>query len=145
MNSDEAKASLVRLYASVDQDYFPENVEHDFGVLIKFIEQQAELEKWINDLQSGMYINCVYCGHRYGPNDEVPSSMADTLKEHIEQCPKHPMNFLKQDYDLLVKNLEDTVELLKKVHDLLSSDALSHIPFKFLLMEEILKLDKLIS
>lgn len=30
--------------------------------------QSAEIKRlrdWMNDLQSGMYINCVYCGHRY--------------------------------------------------------------------------------
>lgn len=55
----------------------------------------AESEAWVDDLQAGMYINCVYCGHRYGPEDEVPATMADVLKEHIEQCPKHPMSELK--------------------------------------------------
>jgi hypothetical protein len=57
-------------------------------------EKQVELEKaeqWINDLHSGMYINCVYCGHRYGPRENTPVSMADVLKKHIEQCPKHPL------------------------------------------------------
>lgn len=53
------------------------------------------LEQWVADCQSGMYINCVYCGHRYGPQDEVPASMADVLKEHVEQCPQHPMSALK--------------------------------------------------
>lgn len=59
------------------------------------------LRKWINDLQAGCYINCVYCGHRYGPNDEVPASMADVLKEHVEQCPEHPMSALKQEVEKL--------------------------------------------
>lgn len=63
------------------------------------IESQAqrieELREWVNDLQAGMYINCVYCGHRYGPNDQVPASMADVLKAHVEQCPEHPMSELK--------------------------------------------------
>ncbi len=61
-----------------------------------------ELRHWIDDLQSDMFINCVYCGHRYGPSDEVPASMADVLKEHIEQCPDHPMSELKT----LLKDLE---------------------------------------
>jgi hypothetical protein len=43
-----------------------------------------------------MYINCVYCGHRYGPDDEIPATMADVLKEHIAQCPKHPMSQLQR-------------------------------------------------
>jgi hypothetical protein len=53
-------------------------------------------QQWIADLQSGMYINCVYCGHRYGPNTDVPASMADVLKAHIEKCPKHPMSKLRE-------------------------------------------------
>ena len=49
-------------------------------------------QAWVDDLQAGMYINCIYCGHRYGPDTEVTATMADILKEHIEQCPKHPMS-----------------------------------------------------
>jgi len=44
-----------------------------------------------------MYVNCVYCGHRYGPNDEVPVSMAEALREHIEECAEHPMSKLKEE------------------------------------------------
>jgi hypothetical protein len=70
-------------------------------------------------------VNCVYCGHRYGPavcpkcdgsgieeyradhtTDKVcivcngtgagvPVAMADVLKEHIAQCPKHPLSEMK--------------------------------------------------
>lgn len=61
--------------------------------------QQADLTRyknWVHDLQAGMYVNCVYCGHRYGPEDEVPTTMAQALKEHIEQCPEHPMSKLKE-------------------------------------------------
>lgn len=57
--------------------------------------------QWVNDLQSGMYVNCVYCGHRYGPSDKTPVSMADMLKEHIERCPEHPMSKLKADNERL--------------------------------------------
>ena len=67
--------------------------------MLKLLKKAAltvqQQQQWINDLQSDMFINCVYCGHRYGPNDEVPASMADVLKEHIEQCPDHPMSALK--------------------------------------------------
>jgi len=59
-------------------------------------EENERLVKWVDDLQSGMYINCVYCGHRYGPKDKVPCTMANALKQHIEQCPKHPMSALKK-------------------------------------------------
>ena len=64
------------------------------------IEKQ---KRWIDDLQAGMYINCVYCGHRYGPEDEVPASMADVLKEHVESCPDHPMSKLKAELEQALK------------------------------------------
>ncbi len=54
-----------------------------------------ELTQWVNDLQKGMYINCVYCGHRYGPDDEIPATMADILKRHIEKCPIHPLSHVR--------------------------------------------------
>lgn len=65
----------------------------------------AELEQWVADLQSGMYVNCVYCGHRYGPNEDTPVSMADVLKEHVEACPEHPMSKLKEENRLLREEL----------------------------------------
>lgn len=57
--------------------------------------ENERYKQWVNDLQAGMYVNCVYCGHRYGPENKVASSMADALKQHIEQCPEHPMSMLK--------------------------------------------------
>ena len=59
------------------------------------------MRQWVNDLQRGMFINCVYCGHRYGPDDQVPATMADVLKAHIERCPDHPMSALKRDLEEL--------------------------------------------
>ena len=56
----------------------------------------ARLKAWVDDLQSGMYVNCVYCGHRYGPGETTPVSMADVLRAHVESCPKHPMSALKE-------------------------------------------------
>lgn len=83
---------------------------HDGGIGIAMRSQELrveneQLKQWVNDLQSGMYVNCVYCGHRYGPEDEVPASMADVLKAHIEQCPEHPMAKLKQENEKLKKVL----------------------------------------
>lgn len=47
------------------------------------------LKRWIQDLQSGQFLNCVYCGHNYGPQDqEVP---ADVLRRHVASCPEHPL------------------------------------------------------
>jgi hypothetical protein len=51
------------------------------------------LEEWVDDLQSRMHINCVYCGRRYTPADEEPEhdTMREELKAHVVQCKKHPM------------------------------------------------------
>ncbi len=43
------------------------------------------LKAWIKDLLSGMYVNCVYCGHRYGPG-----AGADVLHEHVKYS-GHPL------------------------------------------------------
>lgn len=78
-------------------------IEDQKDTIIAFEKSHAALKaenerlvKWVDDLQSGMYISCVYCGHRYGPKDKVPYTMADALKQHIETCPKHPMSALKK-------------------------------------------------
>ncbi len=71
------------------------------------IEEVERLQTWVNDLQSGMYINCVYCGHRYGPSPETPVAMADVLKEHIEKCPKHPMSALQAENEFMRNTLEE--------------------------------------
>jgi hypothetical protein len=75
-------------------------------------EEIARLTLWVNDLQSGMYINCVYCGHRYGPQDQVPATMADALKAHIEVCPKHPMSALRAERDALLRSQRSVREFL---------------------------------
>lgn len=59
--------------------------------VLRLSRELAEARQWVNDLQSGMYVNCVYCGHRYGPGETTPVSMADALKAHIEKCPQHPL------------------------------------------------------
>lgn len=61
------------------------------------IARAEQAEQWVRDLQSGMFVNCVYCGHRYGPDPGTPVSMADVLKAHVEECPKHPMSALKRE------------------------------------------------
>lgn len=92
---------LLELREKTEDLEFKLNDEKELGeaLLGDFTSTLSELEKtkqWVADCQSGMYVNCVYCGHRYGPEDEVPVAMADMLKEHIEQCPKHPMSALKK-------------------------------------------------
>ncbi len=63
-------------------------------------EERDRLKQHVADLQSGMYVNCVYCGHRYGPTECTPVSKADVLKAHIEVCPEHPMSELKASLEL---------------------------------------------
>jgi hypothetical protein len=76
-------------------------------------QEIEQLQQWVNDLQSGMYVNCVYCGHRYEPAKDTPVSMADVLKKHIEQCPKHPMSTLKQENEQLRAQLAQCREVLR--------------------------------
>jgi hypothetical protein len=63
--------------------------------LVHLATQVSRLRQWVQDLQSGLYVNCVYCGHRYGPGETTPVSMADALKAHVEACPEHPMAKLR--------------------------------------------------
>jgi DNA-directed RNA polymerase subunit RPC12/RpoP len=72
-----------------------------FDKLALLEQDNGRLRQWVDDLQSGMYVNCVYCGHRYGPKDKTPTSMAEVLKKHIEACPKHPMAALKRELEEL--------------------------------------------
>lgn len=79
---------------------------------------EAEVERltaWVNDLQSGMYVNCVYCGHRYGPESTTPVAMAGVLKAHIEQCPKHPMSALKARVEVLEAALRPFADFADEV------------------------------
>ena len=59
-------------------------------------ENCKTLEQWVHDCQAGMYINCVYCGYRYGPDDEVAPTMQQALYDHIAECPKHPLSAMKR-------------------------------------------------
>jgi hypothetical protein len=61
------------------------------GADVEQRKQISQLSKWVDDLQAGMTVNCVYCGHRYGPDPGTPVAMADMLKAHIARCDKHPM------------------------------------------------------
>lgn len=58
-------------------------------------------KQWIDDLQSELYVNCVYCGHRYGRGEITSVSMGDVFHKHIEQCTQHPMFALKKEVELL--------------------------------------------
>ncbi|MCK9519521.1 MAG: hypothetical protein M0R74_10940 [Dehalococcoidia bacterium] len=68
----------------------------DAMLISNLAAKNKRLEAWIDDLQSEMYINCVYCGHRYGPNKgDHLVTMRKTLEKHIEECPKHPLSMAR--------------------------------------------------
>ena len=75
--------------------------KHEHGLVAAALQETAaradRLTLWVADLQSGMFINCVYCGHQYGPREDTPVAMADVLKAHIEKCPEHPLSKALQD------------------------------------------------
>ena len=82
------------------------------------LDEIKRLNHWVEDCQSGMWINCVYCGHRYGPGNAHPASLAEggpinmqeALKRHIEECPKHPMSRLK----LEIEELRGIIKTLRQ-------------------------------
>jgi len=69
--------------------------------------ERTQLKQWVSDLQSGRYVNCVYCGWNFGLSETTPTSMADILREHIEQCEAHPMSALKAQNERLRSALEE--------------------------------------
>lgn len=100
VSPDELLENYKRALAEIEDQQREIKRLHSHGhdLAAEITSQRAEIERlqqWVNDLQAGMFINCVYCGHRYGPDDEVPATMADVLKEHVEQCPEHPMSALR--------------------------------------------------
>jgi len=92
----ELIARLEHCADKVDRDLAQTLMREAAAALAAQAQEIERLTAWVSDLQSGLYVNCVYCGHRYGPGETTPVSMADALKAHIEQCPKHPMSALKQ-------------------------------------------------
>ena len=68
-------------------------VSHQPMTSILMVDRNRLLQ-WISDLHSGVYVNCVYCGHRYGPYGERPAQAV--LTEHVENCPQHPLAAAKK-------------------------------------------------
>lgn len=75
--------------------------------------------RWIADLQSGLYVNCVYCGHRYGPRETTPAtlqetvpSMADVLTAHVERRPRHPLAASRARVEQLTLALDELLSAL---------------------------------
>jgi len=95
-----------RRYGAGDAyDYDP-----DFDLFDVGADEIDRLNAWVADLQSGMYVNCVYCGHRYGPGETTPVSMADALKAHIAQCQQHPMSAVVKLLQECADDLADMIE-----------------------------------
>lgn len=82
------------------------------------VAQETErLQRWVDDLQSGLWINCVYCGHRYGPGDTTAPTMREALYRHVAACEKHPLaQERKKSQELLetVTRLRAVIEDLKR-------------------------------
>ena len=80
------------------------------------IEEIARLNKWVRELQSGMFINCVYCGHRYGPGKDTSVVMGNVLKAHVKKCPKHPLALAYAARDAAERCQDEWRELDKLSH-----------------------------
>jgi len=93
----------------------------------ELIEERDRLRKRVSDLQSGMCINCVYCGHRYGPKRNTPVSMADVLKEHVEKCPEHPMSKIKKELERSKITINSLTEDCSKFRDASHIDQLKRV------------------
>ena len=103
MTKISVKTIRERLELTVDTEGTVDLMDffcNDGPYLLELVDKQEnevrQLKAWVSDLQAGCYINCVYCGHRYGPDSEVSSSMANVLKEHVEKCPQHPLSKSKE-------------------------------------------------
>jgi len=106
--AESARDRAEQYFASLSEDY------------ARVCATNNRLQTWVNDLHSQMFINCVYCGHRYGPNPGTPVSMSDILTTHIETCPEHPMSKLKTDNTRLterIRELEDTLSDWQRSHE----------------------------
>lgn len=87
----------------------------DIKKLSKFLTSQ---QRWIDDLQSKLFINCVYCGHRYGPTQlEIPREM---LIKHQLDCPSAPLRSIRlilgsdQQPEVIVRKIKELLEMLSQ-------------------------------
>jgi len=66
----------------------------------------TRLRCWVDDLHSEMYINCVYCGHRYGPDTKETRAMSEVLHAHVAVCPEHPLSAALAEIEQLKQDME---------------------------------------
>lgn len=74
-------------------DYFMRKRAEDIKKLKKDNER---LQKWVKKYQPHFFAKCSLCGHPYWPVNDVPDNPTELLKDHIENCPEHPMSALKR-------------------------------------------------
>lgn len=84
------EADLIKVAANLIEELIGENIR---------------LTNWKNDLLSGMYVNCIYCGHNYGLTEFTPEIMDEELARHVEHCERHPLHEAKE----TISNLEATI------------------------------------
>lgn len=69
-----------------------------------------KVRQYVSDLQSKMYINCVYCGHRYGPVGSGDIAM-DVLHAHVIRCVAHPMSAMRIKYFRLLEKVAQLLDV----------------------------------
>ncbi|MCK9596683.1 hypothetical protein M0R19_05825 [Candidatus Pacearchaeota archaeon] len=87
---DEFGIVLNHSTLQIEDGYESGITTNDIVDYINSLKQKIlDLEKWIDNLQEGTIITCVYCGHAYPPGTQT--SRRKVLYEHIKICPKHPL------------------------------------------------------
>lgn len=123
--ADEQTLCIVPPYQHETMRHTADCIAQAGKTILQMEAEIARLTDWVRDCQSGLYINCVYCGHRYGPADKTEATKADTLKAHIAQCPEHPMSKLRAGLEeISAQLLERTLiadELPKRIQKLLNA------------------------
>lgn len=95
-----------------DEDYFQRDEE-----MRQLTVEVERLQRHVADLMSGMWVNCVYCGARYGPADDTPVTMAEILTRHVARCPHHPMSKLKTAIEDAIQEIRDVRGSTLPAHD----------------------------
>lgn len=90
------------------------------------LDEQSCLNAWIADLQSGLYVNCVYCGHRYGPREFTSDTSAQhKLEKHIEGCPKHPLSQLRRHANRMAASVLKESQEVREIRSMLKEELLT--------------------
>ena len=82
-----------------DREYKQELRVHSLEVRV-LANKIKTLKAWYNEMRAWMYVTCVYCGQPIIKEGERVI-VVDALKEHNEQCPKHPLAHAKKEIERL--------------------------------------------